>query len=221
MARRNILIIGSGGHARVVLDAIRAGTGLNPVGFLDDHRPYGAIIDDLPVLGATDRLQDVGRELSAGAIVAIGANYTRRTIVERIESARNSVEWLTVIHPSAVISTTANIGAGSIVMAGCVINPNVVLGNHVIVNTHSSIDHDSTMGDFSSTGPGVATGGNTRIGHGSYIGIGATLIHGTSVGIDSVIGAGAVVLDRIGDLSVAYGTPARIVKSRSRDDAYL
>lgn len=221
MAPPNILVLGSGGHARVVLDAIRARGEFKPLGFLDDNRHVGEMVDGLPVLGPIGRLPELSVDLSAGAVVAIGANDIRRKIVRQVEVLKATVDWLSVIHPGATIAANARIGAGAVVLAGCVINPGVSLGQHTIVNTRSSIDHDSVFGDFASTGPGVTTGGNTTAGAGTHIGIGATLVHGIRIGHDSVVGAGSVVTRDIGDLVVAYGAPAKVVRTRRADEKYL
>lgn len=218
----DVLILGSGGHARVVLDAIRAAGVVNPVGFLDDRRQADSSVDGLPVLGPISGFGEISAQWNVGrAVVAIGDNFVRRSVVERIDALKSGVDWICVLHPAAAVSPNASIGPGTVVFAGSIINTGSAIGAHCIVNTRGSIDHDNRTGDFTSFGPGVVTGGNVKIGRGSHIGIGSVLKHGVSVGSDAVVGAGSIVLTDIADLCIAYGAPARIVRARKPSDPYL
>jgi acetyltransferase-like isoleucine patch superfamily enzyme len=106
-------------------------------------------------------------------------------------------------------------------MAGAVLNPGVRVGEFCIVNTRASLDHDSTMGAFSSLAPGAITGGNVAVGSYSNVGMGATVLPGVSIGQHTLIGAGALVYRSVPDNSVAYGVPARLIRSRQPGDRYL
>jgi acetyltransferase-like isoleucine patch superfamily enzyme len=106
-------------------------------------------------------------------------------------------------------------------MAGAIINPNSTIGEHCIVNTASSIDHDSILERFSSVAPGVITGGNVRVGEFSALSLRAAVIHGCSIGPHTIVGAGATVLKDIPAFAVAYGTPARVVRTRAAGEKYL
>ena len=154
-------------------------------------------------------------------IVAIGDNHRRLEIVERIQKLVKSFEFVTVIHPSAVVAKSVTLGAGTVVMAGAVINPGTKVGHHCIINTRASIDHDNQIEDFVSLGPGAITGGCVKIGRGTAIALGAKIIDGINIGAQTVIGAGATVLADAQDLVVAYGTPARVIRDRKAGDPYL
>ena len=214
MAR--IFLVGCSGHASVVADIVRK-EGLNLVaGVIDSFVPAGTDVLGVSVLGAESdlpRLMAV-HNVHAG-IVAIGDNFTRHSMVEKIRSKCPDFTFVQAIHPSAQIGMNVRIGEGTVVMAGVIINPNSTIGEHCIVNTSSSVDHDNTLERFSSLAPGVVTGGNVRLGEFSALSLGAAVIHGCSIGPHTIVGAGATVLKDIPAFAVAYGTPARVVRARA------
>lgn len=119
------------------------------------------------------------------------------------------------------IATEVTIGAGTVVMAGVSINPCVSIGRFCVLNTHCSLDHDSILADFASLAPGVITGGDCRIGQYAVISIRAVLINGISVGEHAIVGAGSVVMKSVDSCVVAYGVPARVIRTRKPGDKYL
>ena len=217
-----IFLVGSSGHAKVVLDIVRK-EGLNSVvGIIDSYAAPGSIALGLPVLGDESQIAKLAAQFSApAAIVAIGDNFIRHTMVAKIRALDPEFAFASAVHPSVQIGAGVRIGIGTVIMAGAVVNPDTLIGEHCIVNTHASVDHDNVMEDFSSIAPGAITGGNVRIGRFSAVSIAASIIHGRSVGCHSVIGAGAAVLHDIPNYVVAYGTPARVQKTRQPGDKYL
>jgi sugar O-acyltransferase (sialic acid O-acetyltransferase NeuD family) len=218
----NIVIIGSSGHAKVVIDIVQREGLYNIVGLIDSFRAVDETTWGYRVLGGEHDLPALTEQHRiTGATVAIGDNFVRATVAARIRDTCPDIELVRAIHPSAVVADSASIGAGSVIMAGAVIAPCSTIGQGCIINTGATLDHDSAMGDFASLAPGAVTGGNCRIGECSAISIGATLIHGLTIGEHSVIGAGSLVMDSIGPLVVAYGVPAKVVRSRGKGGKYL
>jgi sugar O-acyltransferase (sialic acid O-acetyltransferase NeuD family) len=217
-----IVILGSSGHAKVIIDIVEQ-EGVHAIAGLVDRRcGVGERIFGYSVLGRDEDLPLLIEKYSlAGAIVAIGDNFIRSNVVARVAAACPGLPFLSAVHPKASIARGASIGGGTMIMAGVVVNPCCSIGRFCILNTGSSLDHDSTMGDFSSLAPRATTGGNCRIGAYSAVCIGAVLAHGVSVGEHSVVGAGSTVLGDIESYKVAYGTPARIVRQRSPGGRYL
>ena len=156
-----------------------------------------------------------------GGIVAIGDNFTRWQMYERIKSIAPEFKFISTIHPNAIIGRDISISEGSVIMAGVAIGPCSLINRFCILNTNSSLDHDSIMEDFSSLAPNVATGGNVTIGEFSAVCIGANISNGIRIGEHSVIGAGATVIDDIASYKVAYGIPAKVVRDRHPGDKYL
>ncbi|RQR26935.1 transferase [Burkholderia sp. Bp9143] len=218
----NIVIVGSSGHAKVVIDIVEQAGRYRIAGLIDSFRPCGEQTLGYAVLGTEHdlpRLIDAHR--IAGLLVAIGDNYAREKVTAGLAAIAPGVPYVSAVHPAARVGKASTIGAGTVVMAGAVINPCCMIGEGCIVNTHASLDHDGVMDDFSSVAPGAVAGGNCRIGRGAAIGLGAMLRHRISVGEHSVVGAGAVVLRDVEPYTVAYGNPARRIRDRDVGERYM
>ena len=217
-----LLVIGSSGHAAVLVDAIQLGGTYQIAGYLDDTMALGTVRRGYPILGAIEDVAAVCAEHGIrDAVIAIGDNWWRRHVHEKLIARYPRLEFPAVFHPSAVVSKSAEVGRGAAVLATCQIGPGSNVGAFCILNTGSSIDHDCEMHDFSSIGPGVFTGGLVEIGECSAIGVGASVSDRISVGRHAVIGTGSVVVRNIPDLVVAYGNPARVKRSRPEGEAYV
>ena len=205
-------IIGSGGHAAVVIDAARASGIFDVVGCLDDDRSR---IDEqvlgAPVRGDTSAadLRRLGVEV---AVVAIGSNVARRRISQRLDEM---IDWATIIHPRACVGQDVQIGHGTVVMAGAVVQARTRIGPHGIINTAATVDHDGQIGAFTHIGPGSHLAGNVSIGAGVQLGVACSAIPGVTVGEWSVVGAGAVVIRDLPPHATAVGIPARVIGRRA------
>jgi sugar O-acyltransferase (sialic acid O-acetyltransferase NeuD family) len=220
--KQNIVIIGSSGHAKVVIDIVEKEGRYKIAGFLDIFEKVGKNCFGYKVLGEERDLPDLinERQLS-GCIIAIGDNWGRNLLKNKIQEVAPSLEFITTIHPSAMIARGVTLGCGVVVMAGAVINSECTIGDFCVINANSLIDHDGGMGNFSSIAPGVVAGGNVKIGEFSAISIGATIIHSIEIGEHSVVGAGSIVLENVSNYVVAYGAPAKKVRERNVGDKYL
>ncbi len=217
-----VLVIGASGHAKVVLDILEKQALHQVVGLLDDFKPVGTTLFGYEVVGSVSDVARLATQLHAdGLLVAIGGNFIRSQLVERLKSLAPHLSFVSAVHPSAQIARGVSLGSGSVVMAGVVINSDSEIGESCILNTNSSVDHDNRLGSFSSLAPRVATGGNVSLGEGSAIGIGAVILHGCKIGQHAVVGAGSVVTRDVPDMTVAYGVPAKVVRSRTVGEKYL
>lgn len=195
-----INLFGASGHAKVIMDIIRAQG--------DD---VGKVYDDNPLIGEIGGKEvdapSNGAKVDGPMIISIGSSNARRKVSERYD-----VDYARAISPTAVISPTARIGVGSVVMPCAVINADTKIGRHCIINTRASIDHECCIGDFVHIAPGTTLSGNVSVGDGSWIGVGSCVKQGISIGKNCMIGAGAVVVNDIPDDSVAYGNPCRVIR---------
>jgi sugar O-acyltransferase (sialic acid O-acetyltransferase NeuD family) len=204
-----IVVLGAGGHARVIADAILNDASvdgrLDLVGFLDDdpmllnRRFLGR-----PVLGS---FADLGNVPHDAVVVGIGDNETRRRLFEELESKGENL--VTVIHPHARIAHDVNINKGTVVFAGAIVNTGSVIGKNVILNTGCTVDHDCGVHSHAHVCPGAHLGGNVTVGEGAFLGIGCSISHGMKLGEWSTIGAGSVVIRDIAPEATAVGVPAR------------
>jgi len=210
-----IAIIGAGGHAKVVYDSLRLSLrkrgGGAVVGFLDDDsRLWGSTVMGLPVLGPIDRIADFAVD---AVIIGIGANRTRNRLYEWAKAA--GYPFVNAIHPTAVISEDAALGEGVAIFGTVVVNPGSVVGNNVILNTGCTVDHDCSIADHVHIAPGGHLAGGVSVGEGTFVGTGASIIPYRKIGRWSIIGAGGVVLEDIGDQVTAVGVPAKMIKEHS------
>ncbi len=216
---KKVMVIGAGGHARVVIDAIEKEAAKEIVGIIDNNLAKGAFFAGYPIIGDDSCLKHVS-EID-GVIVAIGDNWRRQQLVNYIKNKNSFLRFVTVVHPYSSIARDVVIGDGTIVCAGAVINAGTHIGEHCIINTRASVDHDNCLEDFVSIAPGATLGGRVVIRTGAIISLGANVIHSIEVGEHSIVGAGALVLDDIEPRMIAVGLPARKLRDRKANEPYL
>jgi len=221
-SKPDILVFGASGHAKVVIDAIEREGKFSVAGLIDNYKQLGFECNGHFVIG---NLKDLPSFLEqgqvAGGILAISDNWTRSVVREQIKQIMPGFNFVSIVHPRANIGNKTTIGPGTIVLAGANVGPSCSVGAHCIINTLASLDHDSVMEDYSSLAPSAITGGNVNIGSFSAICLGAKIIHKISIGPQTVIGAGAIVVKDIPSNCVAYGTPAKIIRERKPGDSYF
>jgi UDP-perosamine 4-acetyltransferase len=202
------VIVGAGGHAKVVLEILRLRPGCEVVGLLDpDEKKHGLRLLGLPVLGGDELLPGLRREQVEEAIVAVGDNRLRQRLFSVCREL--GFELAQAIHPAATISPSARLGAGTAAMAGVVVNAEAVIGENVVLNTGCSVDHDCLVGDHAHIAPGAHLGGEARVGAGALVGLGASVLPAVEVGEWAVVGAGAVVTEEVPPRRCVAGVPAR------------
>lgn len=219
---KNIIIIGASGHAKVIIDIVEKQNMFNIVGLIDTYKKSGEMIGGYEILGHENDLPEIIKTYNIyGGIIAIGDNFTRKKLFHKISEANKTLEFVTAIHPNAIIGKNVMIGDGSVIMAGALVNSGSNIGKHAILNTKCSVGHDCNIGDFSSIAPGSTLGSGVEIDTCSAISLGANVLENVSVGKHTVVGAGALVLKSIGDHEVAYGVPAKTIRQRNPSDKYL
>ena len=206
------LILGAGGHGRVVLDILIQCRTYKPVAFLDSNpKLHGRRVDGLPILGDLSQLTDLRRRGIRHVVIAIGDNGIRRSMGDTLE--QNEFEIVNAIHPSAQLAKNVSVGKGVVIAAGALICAHCQIGDYAILNTGSIIDHESMIGTSVHICPGVRLAGHVTVEAGAFIGIGATVIQNVRIGFESIIGAGAVVVRDVDPMTTVVGVPARIAKS--------
>ena len=205
-----LLILGAGGHARVVADCALATKRWSNVVFLDDRYPEFDSMNGWPVVGGISDLESFVSEYSEMAL-GVGVSYENLRLELLIRGDQIGVQFPAIIHPAATISPFASVGAGSVVVAGAVINVNAHIGSGCIINTASVIDHDCSIGNGTHISPGTLLAGAVTVGEKVWIGMGAKILQCVSVGNEAIIGAGAVVLSDVPAHSKVVGVPAQPV----------
>ncbi len=207
---KDLIIIGAGGFGREVswlVERINAvSSQWNLLGFLDDNNlNQSKNIDNYNVIG---KISDISDYPDAYVVCCVANTAVRKDLVQRVSSNR----FATLVDPSAIISPTVEIGEGSVICAGTVITVDVKIGCHNIVDINSTVGHDTVLEDFVTLYPSVNVSGNVLVKAGVELGTGTQVIQGLTVGENSIIGAGAVVIRDLPGNCTAVGVPAKVIK---------
>jgi sugar O-acyltransferase (sialic acid O-acetyltransferase NeuD family) len=206
---RRIVLIGGGDHARVVMEAIRAGSSPQElVGFVDPEmceettRRLG-----VARLGGDDSLERHRGALGVLGFAALESRARREDAVRRLTPVLDG--WAIVIHASAWVSPTATVGEGTVIMAGVVVQTGARIGAHCVVNSGAVVEHDAVVGDHAQLAPGATLGGAAQVGPSAYVGLGAAVRDHIAIGAGATVGMGAVVIRDVAPGARVMGVPAR------------
>lgn len=211
------VVLGSGGHAKVVIELLREGKLFEPVGCVGPAHDAPLDLLGVPYLGDDDVLPQVRAQGIRTAFVALGSNQLRMKLLRQVRQL--GFELANAISQSATISSSCRLGRGIAIVSGAHLGPDTFVGDGVIVNSHASVDHDGRLEEGCHVGPGATLAGCVTIGAGAFIATGASVIPDCRVGSRSIVGAGAVVVRDIPEDVVAYGVPARPQRSLSPQEA--
>jgi len=214
--KERVIIVGGGGHAKVVIDILEQTAEVEITGYLAVEEQQDGLYG-YRWLGTDGRL---GRVIESGvrsAFVAIGDNQRRMASIDTLKS--HGFRLINAISPHAVISKYAALAEGIAVMPGAMVNAGAQIGDGVIINTRASIDHDCVIGACAHIAPGVSLAGCVRIGEGVFMGIGSCVIPGVTVGPWTTVGAGGVVVADLPGGVLALGVPAVVKRRRDAQEA--
>jgi len=203
-----IIMIGNGGHASVLVETLIAQQ-RELKGYTSPQEEKSFL--NLSYLGTDDIITTYDSnevELVLG-LGTIGVSTVRKLIFEQFIAI--GYTFSNVIHPTAIVASSVQVGHGIQIMAGAILQTNVSIADNTIINTGSIIDHDGVIGSHIHLAPRVTLSGGVRIGDSCHIGTGTSIIQGITIGDETMIGAGSVVVKNIGDRKTAYGVPAKEV----------
>lgn len=208
MAKHRLVIVGSGGHAKVCVDIARKSGEYDIIGLLDDDLEQAGIdVLGLKVLGGRELFDELLQDGVTHGFCGIGHNVFRLDICEHLEDAGFVLPVLK--HPLAAVGECVYIDAGTVIVAGAVINPDSRIGKAGLINTSCTVDHDNTLGDAVHISPGAHLGGGVTVGDRTQVGIGASVLPNVTIGKDVIIGGGAAVVRDVPNGTKFVGVPAR------------
>ena len=208
------VILGAGGHARVLLDALRAAGDPGPLVILDrDQTRWGQTFEGVQVAGGDDLLPSLVQKGATHFLVGLGSVGNNRPRLALFTKALDhGLLPRSVIHPTAIISPTARLGLGVQLLAGCIINPGARLGDNVILNTGALVEHDCLIENHAHIAPRACLAGGVQVGTGANLGAGSLVRQGVKIGAWAQVGMGAVVTREVPHDAVVVGVPARPVE---------
>lgn len=217
-AKEKCVLLGAGGHARTVLDAVLLANSFEMIGAIDrDPLLKGSKILDIEILGGNECFSQLITSGVKKAIIGIGGtadNSLRQKVF--LEAEHAGFEIAGVVHPSAIVSPFAAVNHSAQILAGAIVGPLALIGCGAIINTRVAVEHDCNVGAFSHLATGAILGGNVVIGDLAHVGSGAVILQSVRIGRSAVVGSGAVVLHDVEDSTVVAGVPARSLYPANR-----
>lgn len=212
-SKPKLVLIGGGGHCKVVISILKKLKTFDIVGIVDKEDRKGESVLGIEI-NHTDQdlalLKSEGIESAFVAIGSVGKNEKRKRIFETLKKIGYTISC--IISPDAIVNEDVIIGEGTIIMPGVVINAGVKIGKNSIINTGAVIDHDCVIGDHVHIAPNATLSGGVKVGDHSHIGTNATIIQNINICENSIIGAGGVVIRNIEISGTYVGNPAKRIK---------
>lgn len=210
MEIKNVAIIGGGGHSKVIIDIINTINRQNKnlykiIGYYDDNEKSN--LYNIEYLGKINKIKN--EKSNKYFMIAIGNCSVRKMIYNTYDK----IQYITLIHPTSIISKTSVIKEGTVICAGVIIQTEVKIGKCCIINTNSNIDHESIISDFVNINPSATLCGNVSIGETTMVGANATIIEKIKIGKYNIIGAGSVIIHNTKDNSKLVGVPGKLLNS--------
>lgn len=215
MTKERIILLGSGGHAMVVLDILEEMRKFDIIGVVTKNTLDNKTFMNYKILGNDDILSELYQQGIKKIAIGIGGfknNSLRKNIFIKIKKI--GFHAVTVIHPKAIISKTVKIGEGSVIFPGVIINSFAKIGDNVIIATGSTVDHNTIIGNHVLVSAGVTVGANNIINEGALLALGSKVISSVTIGSDVLIGAGAVVVKDCLAPGIYLGIPAKVIKMK-------
>lgn len=212
--KKEIILIGGGGHAESMIDSIHTMNQFKIIGILDSEKKTGTEISGVPIIGNDSDLSYYFHMGIRNAVIAVGSTGDAVPRKKLFELCRKTgYQFPNIIDKSSVLPHALQIGEGNFIGKGVIINSRVRIGDACIFNTGSILEHGCTIEDFVHIAPGCVLCGNVRVKADSHIGAHSVIIQNVTIGNDTIIGAGSLVLYDIASGQVAYGSPAQEVRS--------
>lgn len=206
--RKKVVIIGAGGHAKVIADIILK-SGDKVIGFLDDNQKIGTQVLDYKVIGNINDIANINKNYYY--VIGIGDSKSRYEIYNKYRN----IKYYTAVHPSAVIAKDVIIGTGTVIMANAVINNCTCIGDFCIINTACVIEHNSIIGNFVHISPTSTLSGTVKVCDFVHIGTGTKVKNNININKKCIIGVGSVIIKDIDEEGIYVGVPAKKIKELS------
>ncbi len=219
---KNIVIFGSGGHAKVILSEIlKLNTKYKFFGFVDNSKKIGSTIVKIKKKKFKIINLEKIKSKNVYGIIGIGDNYLRYKEFKKISGVFKKIKWESIISKNSLVDKNTKIGKGSIILSNTFISTGTQIKDHCIINSSNSIDHDNIFNNFSSSGPGVITGGTVHVDKFSHLGIGCVVKNNISIKENVICGGKSYINKNCKKNSIYFGIPSKFKKFRRLGEKYL
>ena len=214
MVKKKIILIGGGGHCKVVISILKKLDNFEIAGIVDNYKSE-SFISGIKIIGTDDDLKDIYKSGIHYALITVGSTKDNTKRYRLFNIAREiGYKFPVIISPETIVDKSVKMDEGTVIMPGSIINIDSSIGKNCIINTGAIIEHDCKIGDYCHIAPGVHISGAVNIGELSFIGIGTTIIQGIKIGKNATIGAGSVLIKNLPDNVIAVGNPAKIISNK-------
>jgi len=214
MVKKKIVLIGGGGHCKVVISILKKSDNFEITGIVDSYKAE-SFISGIKIIGTDDDLKNIYKSGIHNALITVGSIKDNTKRYRLFNMAREiGYKFPVIISPEAIVDKNVKIDEGTVIMPGSIINVDSSIGKNCIINTGAIIEHDCAIEDHCHIAPGVHISGAVNIGRLSFIGISATIIQGIKIGKNVTVGAGSVVIKDIFDNVITVGNPAKIISNK-------
>ncbi|HEM8345818.1 TPA: acetyltransferase [Providencia stuartii] len=219
---KDIYIIGSSGHAKVIIDLIESGLNYNIVGIIDDFKQSGDNLLGYKIIGNIEHFKKLCKKSkeNINVVVAIGESKNRKLIIYKLKDIEN-IKYPILKHPNSYISKRSEIGEGTVILANVIVSTNTIIGKHCILNHNCTVDHDSIINKYTTICPNVSIAGNVTVGENSIIGLGSNIIEKVRVSYNNYIGAGSCIIKDTHANSLYFGCPAKRIRAINESDYFF
>jgi sugar O-acyltransferase (sialic acid O-acetyltransferase NeuD family) len=219
---KNIALIGGGNQAHYTTDIINKEGRYNIIGIIDSVNPIGSDKFGYKIIGRQEDISRLVKEYSIkGGVISIGDNWIRHYVSKQIKELEPNFKFVNAIHPSVIIGDNVKLGRGIVAMAGVIFNPKANIGDFTFFGTGAQIEHDCTIEDYASVSAGSVLGGHVRIKKYGAVTLNVTIVDRVTIGENTVIGSGSVVLKSVADNVLAYGNPSKVIRKREKGEKFL
>lgn len=219
---KNIVLIGGGNQAHYTIDIVEKEGKYNIIGIIDSVHNIGSDRFGYKIIGRQEDIKELIKTYDIeGGVISIGDNWGRYYVSQQILDIIPNFKFINAIHPSVIIGNNVEIGCGVVAMAGCIFNPKSKIGDFTFFATGAQVEHDCIIENYASISAGSVTGGYVKLGKYSALTLGVTVLDRISIGENSVVGAGSLVLKDLPDNVLAYGNPCKIIRNRLKGEKFL
>jgi UDP-perosamine 4-acetyltransferase len=208
MKNEKIIVIGGGGHARVIITILKKLNEYDIIGY-SDFSDNGTI-EGINYIGSDEYVIENYADTDINLVMGLGTIKPDPSRLDLLtDFTKNGFKFPPIVSPGAMNNSSNSVGPGSVIFDGVVVNSGSTIGTAVILNTNSTIEHDCHIADNVHISPGATLSGNVTIGKNAMIGAGSTIIQGVSIGENILIGAGSLVLNDLYQAGTYFGIPAK------------
>jgi sugar O-acyltransferase (sialic acid O-acetyltransferase NeuD family) len=218
----NLVLIGGGNQAHYTIDIINKEGKYNIIGIIDSIEEIGTYKFGYKIIGRQENLKNLIEEYNIDCgIISIGDNWSRYYVSKKLLELVPNFKFVNAIHPSVIIGDNVKLGVGVVAMAGVIFNPKSIIGDFTFFATGAQIEHDCVINDYASVSAGSITGGFVKINKFSAITLGVVIMDRIEIGENTVVGSSSLVTKNLPDDVLAYGNPAKIIRTRNKGEKFL